>query len=73
MGKTGLWKSQVSEISGKVWSKEDLLSVEKDQVREHLNKWSTHKSVRLNGVQPQVLRESFYVLERPLSITFKRT
>lgn len=71
-GKTALRESQVSETSGEVWIKEDLLPVEKDHTTEHLNKRSIHKFVRFNEIQPQVLRELFYVLERPLLITFER-
>lgn len=33
--KTGLQESQAPQTRGKVWNKEDLPSMEKDQVREH--------------------------------------
>ena len=37
------------------------------------NKLNTHKPMRPNGIQRQVLRELFDVTERPLSIIFERT
>jgi len=40
-GKICLQKSQASEASGEILSKEDLPWVEEDQVREHLNKQGT--------------------------------
>lgn len=49
-GKTGLRECHIFEPNGKVWSKEDLPSVEEDQVREHLNKLNTPKCMRLNGI-----------------------
>lgn len=36
---------QVPQISGKVWSKGELLSVEEDQIWEYLKKLNIHKSV----------------------------
>ena len=44
-GKTDLPESQVPEAREKVWSKEDLPSMEEDQVREHLNKTDIHNSI----------------------------
>lgn len=38
---TYLQKSQAPEASGKMWSKKDLPSLEKDQTREYLNKLDT--------------------------------
>lgn len=55
----------------KIWSKEDLLLVEEDGVRGHLNKLEIHKSVGPDGVHPQVLREVAHVILRPLSIIFE--
>ena len=45
IGKICLLESQAAETSGKIWSNEDLALVEKDQVREHLNKFAIRKSV----------------------------
>lgn len=33
------------ETTGKIWDKKDLPLVEKDQVRERLNRLETHKSI----------------------------
>lgn len=45
------------ETSGEVWSDEDLASVEKDQVREHLNRFAIRKSMGHDGWYLRVLRE----------------
>lgn len=45
IGRICLLESQALETSGKVWSNEDLVSVEKDQVREHLKKFAVRKSM----------------------------
>lgn len=49
--------SQAPETRGKVWSKEDVLLVDEDQVREHLSKLVICKSLGPNMMHPQVLRE----------------
>lgn len=66
-------ESQNPENSGKVWSKEDLLSVEEDQARQCLNKLDIHKSVRFDSMQPQELRELADVILRLLSTIFERS
>lgn len=43
--KTCLQQSHVPETSRKVWSQEGLLSVEEDQVKEHLNTLNIHRSM----------------------------
>ena len=47
-----LQEFQVPANRGKVWSKEDLSSVEEDQVREHLKQLDTQKSMGPDGMQP---------------------
>lgn len=42
---TDLQQFQGLETRAKVWSKEDLPSVEDDQVREHLNELDIHKGL----------------------------
>lgn len=49
--KTGLQEPQAPKTKGRVWSKQDLPSVEEDQPREHLNKLE-RKSVWLDRLQP---------------------
>lgn len=70
---TGLQESQVPETRGKGWSKEYVLLVEEDQVREYLSKLDIHKSIGPEGMRPQVLRELANVLARPLSIIFDQS
>lgn len=49
----------------KVWSKEDLSSVEEEQAREYLKKLDILRSMGLDGVYPQVLGELVSVFHRP--------
>ena len=51
-GKTSIQESQAPETRGKVWSKEVLSSVKKDQVKEPLNKLNICKSMGPNGLHP---------------------
>ena len=46
--------------------------VDKEQVREHVNKLDTHKSTGPYGLHSQVLRKLAGITERPLSIIFER-
>ncbi|GAB0177485.1 mitochondrial enolase superfamily member 1 [Grus japonensis] len=69
--KAGPQETQTPEVEEKVLQKEDLLLVKEDQVREHLGKLDTHKSMDPDGMHPQVLRELADVIARLLSITFE--
>lgn len=69
-GKTCLQESQTPETRGNVWTKEDLLLVEKDQVREYLNIYA--KSVRSDEIHPGVLRELVDVIARLLLVIFEK-
>lgn len=51
----------VAETYGTVWSKEDVTSMEEDQVRECLNKSDMHESMGLDGKHPRKWREVAYV------------
>jgi len=59
---TGLQQSQATKTSRKDWSKEDLPSVEEDQVTEHLNELEIPKSTGPDRLRTWVLRE----LQEPL-------
>lgn len=55
--KTHLQQSQAPETHGKVWSKEELISLEEYWFREHLNKMDVQKSTGPDGRHAQVLVE----------------
>lgn len=72
-GSTSLQESQAPRVRKKVWNKEDALSVEEDQVRDHLSKIDIFKSMGHDRVHPQVLKELADVIVRPISIIFERS
>lgn len=55
--KTHLQQTQAPETHEKVWSKEELLSLEEDWFREHLNKLDIQKSTGPYGRLIQELAE----------------
>jgi len=61
----------VSETSGQVWNKEDLPLVDKDQLREHLNKLNMYKLMRHDEMHLQRLREMTGVIVRSFLIIFE--
>ncbi|KAK4828703.1 hypothetical protein QYF61_000541 [Mycteria americana] len=69
-------ESQTPESHGKVWSKDNLPSVEENPVREHLNKLDIHMFMGPDGVHPQGLRELVNVSEdwqkANVTLTFKK-
>lgn len=57
----------------KVWNRDDLPLVGKDQVREHLNRLDIQKSVGPDRMHLWVLMELANVTVRPLSIIFGKS
>jgi len=51
------WETQSPELKEKAWRKDELPLVKEDQVRDHLRKLDTHKSMGPDGMHPRVLRE----------------
>lgn len=65
--KSSLEESHVPKISGKVWNKEYLPEVEKNQVKEHLEKLDIHKSLGPGTMHLRLLRELADVTAGPLN------
>lgn len=53
------------------WRNEQLLSLEKDQERKHLNKLYRLKSIGPDEIYPQMQRELANIIARPLSYLWK--
>lgn len=66
-----LLEFQVPQICGKVWSKEELLSIEEDQIWEYLKKINIHES-RGPGTHGS-WRSLENVIPRPLSTVLERS
>lgn len=64
-------KREVSETCGKVWRKEDLHLVEKDHIREYLNKLDICKLKRLDKMHLQNVGELTDVIVRSFLIIFE--
>lgn len=67
---------RVFQYTSRFWSKEEFCLVEKDHIRDYLNKLDIHKSMGADGMHPQALRVMWpmaIVIARPLSIIFQRS
>lgn len=54
----------------KIWSKEDILLVKEDHIRECLNKVDIYKPMGPDGTYPQMLKKPAEVIARPVLIIF---
>lgn len=69
-GKAVLPESQIPELGEKVWTKEDLTLMEKDQFREYLNKKDMNNYMGPDGIHPQLLMQLANVIVRPFLTIF---
>ena len=70
--KTATRENQTLETIDRVWRKEDFPLVNEDLVIDHLRKLDAHRSMGLNGMHPQELKDLAEGTAKPLSIIFER-
>jgi len=66
-------ESQALEVREESCIKDDHPLVEEDCVRDHLSNPDAHRSMGLDGMHPQVLKELADVIAESLSIVFERS
>ncbi|CAM5128003.1 unnamed protein product, partial [Eretmochelys imbricata] len=65
--------SQTTALGSTAWGEGDQPSVEKEVVRDYLEKLDEHKSMGPNALHPRVLKELADVIAEPLAIIFENS
>ncbi|CAM5177685.1 unnamed protein product [Eretmochelys imbricata] len=65
--------SQTTAVGSKAWGGGDQPSVEKEVVRDYLEKLAVHKSMGPDALHPRVLKELAAVIAEPLAIIFENS
>ncbi|CAM2100783.1 unnamed protein product [Caretta caretta] len=65
--------SQTTALGSTAWGGGDQPSLEKEVVRDYLEKLDVHKSMGLDALHPRVLKELVDVIAEPLAIIFENS
>ncbi|CAM5116510.1 unnamed protein product, partial [Natator depressus] len=66
-------RSQTTALGSTAWGEGDQPSVEKEVVRDYLEKLDEHKSMGPDALHPRVLKELVDVIAEPLAIIFENS
>jgi len=72
-GKCSSPTTEVADGKGRVWENEELPTVGKDHIQDHLRNLKVHRSMGPDEMNPQVPREMADEVAKPLSAVFEKS